>query len=69
MLGNPGLCVKEQTRWRLAATMNTLPRMSLKGSNMIEKTASVHWEGPGKKGQGQIGRRMSDAAIVEIQAA
>ena len=21
---------------------------------MIEKTASVHWEGPGKKGQGQI---------------
>ena len=49
--------------------MNTLPRISLKGSNMIEKTASVHWEGPGKKGQGQIGRRMSDAAIVEIQAA
>lgn len=26
----------------------------LKGSTMIEKTASVHWEGPGKKGQGQI---------------
>jgi lipoyl-dependent peroxiredoxin len=21
---------------------------------MTEKTASVHWEGPGKKGQGQI---------------
>ena len=21
---------------------------------MVEKTASVHWEGPGKKGQGQI---------------
>lgn len=21
---------------------------------MIEKTASVHWEGPGKKGQGQV---------------
>lgn len=21
---------------------------------MIEKTASVHWEGPGKKGKGQI---------------
>jgi len=28
--------------------------MSLKGSTMTEKTASVHWEGPGKKGQGQI---------------
>jgi osmotically inducible protein OsmC len=26
----------------------------LKGSAMIEKTASVHWEGPGKKGKGQI---------------
>ena len=26
----------------------------MKGSTMIEKTASVHWEGPGKKGQGQI---------------
>jgi osmotically inducible protein OsmC len=28
--------------------------MSPKGSTMSEKTASVHWEGPGKKGQGQI---------------
>jgi osmotically inducible protein OsmC len=27
---------------------------TLKGSTMTEKTASVHWEGPGKKGQGQI---------------
>jgi hypothetical protein len=26
----------------------------LKGSTMTEKSASVHWEGPGKKGQGQI---------------
>ena len=26
----------------------------LKGDDMIEKTASVHWEGPGKQGQGQI---------------
>jgi osmotically inducible protein OsmC len=27
---------------------------TLKGSTMTEKTASVHWEGPGRKGQGQI---------------
>ena len=25
----PGLCVQEQTRWRMAATLNTLPRMAL----------------------------------------
>jgi osmotically inducible protein OsmC len=24
------------------------------GSTMLDKTASVHWEGPGKTGQGQI---------------
>ena len=43
VMGHPGLCVREQTRWRLAETMNALPSMSLKGANMIEKTASVHW--------------------------
>jgi osmotically inducible protein OsmC len=26
----------------------------MKGSTMIDKTASVHWEGQGKNGQGQI---------------
>lgn len=26
----------------------------LKGAHMIEKSANVHWEGPGKQGQGQI---------------
>jgi len=30
-----------------------LHKPSLNGSTMIEKTASVHWEGPGKRGQGQ----------------
>lgn len=29
-------------------------QLPLKDDAMIEKTASVHWEGPGKKGQGQI---------------
>jgi len=31
-----------------------LLKLTLKGSIMVEKSASVHWEGPGKKGQGQI---------------
>lgn len=34
--------------------MDDLLQHSLKAATMIEKTASVHWAGPGKKGQGQI---------------
>lgn len=34
--------------------MDGLLQPSLKDTTLIEKTASVHWEGPGKKGQGQI---------------
>jgi osmotically inducible protein OsmC len=34
--------------------MGCLLQPYLKDSTMIEKNASVHWEGSGKKGQGQI---------------
>lgn len=34
--------------------MDGLLKPLLKGSAMIEKSASVHWEGSGKQGQGQI---------------
>jgi len=46
------LCGAPQTRAILAATMDGLLYSSLKDSTMIEKSASVHWEGPGKKGLG-----------------
>jgi osmotically inducible protein OsmC len=34
--------------------MDGLLKPSMKDSSMIEKTAHVHWDGTGKKGQGQI---------------
>lgn len=48
------LCVEQQTPSIFTATMDGLLKPLLKGSAMIEKSASVHWEGSGKQGQGQI---------------
>jgi osmotically inducible protein OsmC len=39
--------------------MDELLQPSLKETIMIEKNASVHWEGPGKKGLGQISTESS----------
>lgn len=33
---------------------------------MIEKTASIHWQGPGKQGQGQI--CTETGALEEVSA-
>lgn len=62
------LWVDEQTGLRLATTIGRRSEAnplrgssarfhsssSSKGSNMTEKTASVHWEGRGKSGMGQV---------------
>ena len=44
----------QQTPAVVGATMSALLHHPLKASTMIEKNASVHWEGSGKNGQGQI---------------
>ncbi len=36
----------------------------LKGSAMIDKTTNVHWEGPGKKGKGQISIETATLALL-----
>jgi osmotically inducible protein OsmC len=51
---NAPLCAEQQTRSTFDATMGTPFQTYQKDSTMIEKSASVHWEGPGKQGQGQI---------------
>lgn len=48
------MCVERQTRAVFTVTMDSSPEPSQKDFTMIEKTASVHWQGPGKKGLGQI---------------
>lgn len=35
---------------------------------MAEKTASVHWEGPGKQGQGQISSETAAVAEISLRA-
>lgn len=39
---------------RAGDVIRAAPNRPTKGSTVIEKTASVHGEGPGKKGKGQI---------------
>ena len=47
------LCVVQQTRPIFAAIF-VQPNPLLKDFTMTEKSAGVHWEGPGKKGRGEI---------------
>jgi osmotically inducible protein OsmC len=47
-------CAAQQTRRVFTATMVGSLQPFSKDSTMIEKTASVHWEGAGKNGVGQI---------------
>ena len=40
---------------RAGDVIRAAPNRPTKGSTVIEKTASVHWESPGKEGKGPIG--------------
>jgi osmotically inducible protein OsmC len=44
----------QQTRALIGVTIRAPPNPYWKDFTMIEKTASVHWQGAGKKGLGQI---------------